>query len=266
MPILVDSSSKVICYGMETLPELFHMQQCLAYGTNILGGIASTRGDQEVLGRPLFSTVREARKKTGCTVAMIATPPKDAAEAMIEAAYAGVELLVCLTKKVPFHDMVEVFDVLERLSSRVIGPESVGIISPGQCKVGTMPGYLHKPGCCGILSTSGTLMYEAVLQTTSLGIGQSTCVDVGKNMIVRFVVRDILNLFNRDPSSDVILVLGPLSDEELDDLVNWTVSSAQKPVVAYMPGQMVTHKQKKSGVFFVENSIHIGEAVQRALS
>lgn len=266
MPILVDTSSRVICYGMETLPGLFHMQQCMAYGTNIVGCVAPTKGGQEVLGRPLYSTIQEARRKTGCSVALVAVDAENALEAILEAEYAGVELIVCLTSGVPLHDMSEVLEIVQRNGkARLIGPRSVGLISPGQCKAGTMPAYIHMPGCCGILSTSGTLMYEAVVQTSKLGLGQSTCVDIGSDTIIGSSMSDILTLFNRDPETKAILVLGPLLEADEAELLNWTRSYAQKPVVAYLPGRVAT-EHHKSGVFFVENPIRLGDAVKLALS
>lgn len=266
MPILVDTSSRVICYGMEMPPGLFHMQQCMAYGTNIIGAVSPTKGGQEVLGRPVFASMEEARKKTRCSVALIMVPPGNALDAILEAEQAGVELIVFLSGKVPFHDMAEVLEIFQRNDrSRLIGPRSVGVISPGQCKAGTMPAYIHVPGSCGILSTSGTLMYEAVLQTSTLGLGQSTCVDIGSDPIIGSTIREYLFLFNRDPETKAILVLGPLSDDNESELISWTRSFAQKPVLAYLPGKVAKGRQK-SGVFFIENPLRLGEAVKIALS
>lgn len=266
MPILVDSTSRVLCYGMETLPGLFHIQQCLAYGTNIVGCVAPTKGGQEVLGCPMFASMREARKKTGSNVLLLFVEPAAALEAILEAEYAGIELIVCLSGNVPMHDMAQVRKILlQNGRTRLIGPKSVGVISPGQCKAGSMPAYMYTPGCCGIISTSGTLMYEAVLQTSGVGLGQSTCVDIGADALIGSSVTDLLVLLNRDPETKAILLLGPFTRTDEEELLEWTRSFAQKPVLSYLPGKIATERHT-SGVYFVENLIRLGDAVKKVLS
>ncbi|MBS0655341.1 MAG: succinate--CoA ligase subunit alpha [Verrucomicrobia bacterium] len=238
MPILVNSESRVICQGITGKAGSFHTQQCIAYGSHVVGGVTPGKGgqsfDQEL---PIFDSVREAKEKTGCDVSMIFVPAQYAADAIMEAEDAGIRLIVCITEGIAVHDMLEVSRVLRRSStSRLIGPNCPGVITPGQCKVGIMPGYIHRPGSVGIVSRSGTLTYEAVWQITQAGLGQSTCVGIGGDPLNGTNFVDVVQLFEQDPQTEAILLIGEIGGEAEEEAAEWIRASCTKPVVAFVAG------------------------------
>src|SRR5882724_8035484 len=209
MSILVDKSTRVICQGLGKAGT-FHAIQCREYGTQMVGGITPGKGGTVKEGFPIFNTVAEAVKKTGANASMIFVPPPAAADAILEAADAGVAVIVAITEGIPVLDMARVMRFLERKTSRLIGPNCPGVITPGQCKIGIMPGYIHKPGPVGVISRSGTLTYEAVWQLSNLGLGQSTCVGIGGDPVNGTNFVDVIKLFNEDPQTTAILMMGEI--------------------------------------------------------
>ncbi len=238
MPILLDSSSRVICQGMTGKAGYFHTHQCLLYGTKVVAGVVPGKGGNEVLGLPVFDTVREAKRHTDCNVSMIFVPAPFAADAILEAEESGVGLIVCITEGIPIHDMLEVKRVLSRSkTSRLIGPNCPGIITPGQSKVGIMPGYIHSPGCVGIVSRSGTLTYEAVWQTTQKNLGQSTCVGIGGDPLNGTSFIEILELFEKDPQTEIILMIGEIGGFAEEEAALWISKHSTKPICAFIAGK-----------------------------
>ncbi len=236
MSILIGSETKVLCQGLTGRQGSFHTRQCLEYGTRVVVGVTPGRGGEEHLGLPVYDTVRDAVRETQATVSMIYVPAPFAADAILEAAAAGVELIVCITEGVPVLDMVRVKAVLAGQHCRLIGPNCPGIITPGSYKIGIMPGFIHTPGSVGIISRSGTLTYEAVLQTTNEGLGQSTCIGIGGDPIRGMNFIDCLALFEADPDTRGVILVGEIGGSDEEAAAEFIASDVTKPVVAYIAG------------------------------
>ncbi len=289
MSILVDKSSRVICQGFTGKQGTFHSEQAIAYGTNLVGGVTPGRGGTKHLDRPVFDTVHDAVAKTRADVSVIYVPAPYAADAILEAADAGIRLIVCITEGIPVNDMVRVKAALAGCRSRLVGPNCPGVITPGECKVGIMPGFIHKPGRVGIISRSGTLTYEAVYQTTLLGLGQSSCVGIGGDPVRGLNFIDVLALFEKDAKTAGIIMVGEIGGGDEEHAAEYIRRHVSKPVVAYIagvtapPGKRMGHAGAviaggkgtaadkylaldAAGVRTVRSAAELGSAMKKALA
>jgi len=236
MSILVNKNSKVVCQGITGNQGSFHTEQCIAYGTQVVAGVTPGKAGQEHLGVPVFNTMRDAVAATGADVSMIYVPAPFAADAILEAADSGVDVIVCITEGVPVLDMVRVKSALRSYDCRLIGPNCPGIITPGEAKIGIMPGFIHQPGKIGVISRSGTLTYEAVYQTTQNGLGQTTCVGIGGDPVRGMNFIDCLELFQADADTRGIIMVGEIGGSDEEAAAEYIQSEVDKPVVAYIAG------------------------------
>jgi succinyl-CoA synthetase alpha subunit len=289
MAILLDKKTKIITQGLTGQAGRFHTEQGMAYGSKYVGGVTPGKGGDDVLSLPIFDTVYEAKKKTGCTASLIFVPAPFAANAILEAEDADIELIVCITEGIPVRDMLEVSRVMkESKTSRLIGPNCPGVITVDECKMGIMPGYIHKRGKVGIVSKSGTLTYEAVWQTTELGLGQTSCVGIGGDPLNGTDFIDVLELFEKDQETEAILLIGEIGGNAEEQAAEWIKANCSKPVAAFIagvtapPGRRMGHAGaivsggqgtaegkmqalKKAGVVVAETPAEMGKAVERAM-
>lgn len=237
MSVLVDKNTRLLVQGITGKAGAFHALSCMEYGTNVVAGVTPGRGGETFEDKvPVFDTVHEAREQTGANATMIFVPAPFAADAIMEAAHAGIELIVCITEGIPVHDMMKAKNLLKDKKSILIGPNCPGIITPGQCKIGIMPGYIHKPGNVGIVSRSGTLTYEAVWQLSTKGHGQSTCIGIGGDPIKGLSHKDCVELFNRDPGTEAIIMIGEIGGTGEEEAAAYIKDHVKKPVAAFIAG------------------------------
>ena len=237
MSVLVDRNTKLIVQGFTGREGTFHAQQAIAYGTSVMGGVTPGKGGTTHLDLPVFDTVAQAVKATGANASVIFVPPPFAADAIMEAADAGIPLVVCITEGIPVIEMVKAWEFLQGKNTRLIGPNCPGVISPGKCKIGIMPGHIHKEGNVGVVSRSGTLTYEAVGQLTKLGIGQSTCIGIGGDPIIGTTFLDAMRLFNDDPDTHAIVMIGEIGGNAEETAAAFVQRNVKKPVVGFIAGQ-----------------------------
>jgi succinyl-CoA synthetase alpha subunit len=237
MSVLVDKNTRLVVQGITGSAGAFHTRQCMEYGTNVVAGVTPGKGGRRFDDKvPVFDTVAEARRETGCNVSMIFVPPPGAADAILEAADAGLELIVCITEGIPVMDMMRVKAQMAGKKSRLIGPNCPGIITPGAAKIGIMPGYIHKPGNIGVISRSGTLTYEAVWQLTSRGHGQSTCIGIGGDPINGMSHLDAVMIFNDDPGTEAMILIGEIGGSAEEEAAAWMKDNCRKPAAAFIAG------------------------------
>jgi succinyl-CoA synthetase alpha subunit len=236
MSIMVNKNTKVICQGITGAQGTFHTEQAIAYGTKMVGGVTPGKGGTQHIGLPVFDTVKMAVEKTGANASVIYVPPPFAADAIMEAVDAELDLVVCITEGIPVMDMVKVKRFMEGKKTRLVGPNCPGVITPGECKIGIMPGHIHKPGRIGVLSRSGTLTYEAVGQLTRMGLGQSTCVGIGGDPVNGTNFIDVLEMYNRDPNTDAVIMIGEIGGTAEVDAAEYIKREFKKPVAAFIAG------------------------------
>jgi len=288
MSILIDNQTKLICQGFTGKQGTFHSEQALAYGTQLVGGVTPGRGGQNHLGLPVFNTVEQAVKQTGATATMIYVPPFYAADAILEAVDAGIGLIICITEGIPVLQMLRVKAAMAGTDALLVGPNCPGVITPGQCKIGIMPGNIHLPGSVGVVSRSGTLTYEAVHQTTHEGLGQSTCVGIGGDPIHGMTFIDVISRFQADEQTKGIIMVGEIGGGEEEEAAEYIKENVTKPVVSYIagrtapPGKRMGHAGaiitggkgtaegkvaalKSAGVEVVDTPTMLGEAMKAAL-
>ena len=288
MSILIDKQTKVICQGFTGKQGSFHSEQALKYGTQLLGGVTPGRGGEVHLGLPVFNSVQDAVEQTGANASMIYVPPPFAADAILEAEAAGIEVIICITEGIPVLHMLRVKAAMANSSAVLVGPNCPGVITPGECKIGIMPGNIHQPGCVGIVSRSGTLTYEAVHQTTQQGLGQSTCVGIGGDPIHGLNFVDVISRFEADEQTKGIVMVGEIGGGEEEDAAEYIRTHVTKPVVAYIagrtapPGKRMGHAGaivtggkgtaegkvvalKAAGIEVVDSPTEIGQAMKNCL-
>jgi succinyl-CoA synthetase alpha subunit len=288
MGILINKKTKLIVQGITGQSGKFHAEQCKEYGTLLVGGVTPGKGGGETLGVPIFDTVWEAKKSVHPDATLIFVPAPYAADAILEAEDAGIPLIVCITEGIPVRDMLEVKRVMNISKSRLIGPNCPGVITPGECKIGIMPGYIHKRGKVGIVSRSGTLTYEAVWQTTQLGLGQTTCVGIGGDPLNGTNFIDVLKLFQQDPETEVILLIGEIGGDAEEEAAIWSQANLTKPLAVFIagatapPGKRMGHAGaiisggkgtaaekfaafERAGATITRSPAEMGLAVQRAM-
>ncbi len=289
MSILVDKDTRVICQGITGKVGAFHTRGCLDYGTKMVGGVTPGKGGGTVEGLPVFDTVVEAVEKTGADATMIFVPPPFTADAILEAVDAGIKAVVAITEGVPVMDMIHVYDVVKRNNVTLIGPNCPGVITSDECKIGIMPGYIHKQGCVGVMSRSGTLTYEAVWQTSNLGLGQTTCVGLGGDPIVGTSFIDLLEMFEADPATEAILMIGEIGGTAEEEAAAYVQQHVTKPVAAFIagrtapPGKRMGHAGaiisggkgtagekiaalREAGIEVADSPADMGEAMKRAMA
>jgi succinyl-CoA synthetase alpha subunit len=238
MSIIVDKTSRILVQGITGKEGTFHTQQMMEYGTTVVAGVTPGKGGQKFEDKvPIFDTVKDAVDKTGANVSILFVPPAFAADAVYEAADAGIETVVCISEGIPAMDMLKVYNYLQTTGTRLIGPNCPGIISPGKCKVGIMPGFIHQEGSIGVISRSGTLTYEAVDQITRLGLGQSTCIGIGGDPVIGTRFIDALTLFKDDPETEAVVLIGEIGGTAEEEAASWVQANFNKPVVAFIAGQ-----------------------------
>lgn len=289
MSILVNKNTKVVTQGITGKSGSFHTRMCKEYGTNMIAGVAPGKGGQEFEGIPLFNSVADAKSKTGANVSVIYVPPPFAADAIMEAVEADLDLAICITEGIPVLDMLKVQQFMRGKRTRLIGPNCPGVITPGEAKIGIMPGHIHKPGRIGVVSRSGTLTYEAVFQLSLLGMGQSSCVGIGGDPLNGTNFIDCLDLFNKDKDTDAVVMIGEIGGSAEEEACDWIKANMKKPVVGFIcgasapPGRRMGHAgaiisggsgtadakfaaMEKAGVFVTRSPAEIGKRMKEALA